>query len=231
MVARASRGRTPCNTPRAPSVSPTPTWGVPDVIVFVEGAAGAAGTRGAGTAAGAGAPDRTDATVEARVVLADCALSPRVAVGASLLVESATDRPASVVLARRADAAKLEASGGGGSGSSSGGADGAPRVLRLPIAGHAVAVALDAGLAYELSTSEPDPEAAWIVAPRPGVAAIGTDASGQAVLRGVSAGPHAVTAWLPPRAGQPARFARGTVTVTSGALAELTLALGPAPGP
>src|SRR5262245_34352729 len=30
VAARASPGRTPCNTPRAPSVAPTTTWGVPD---------------------------------------------------------------------------------------------------------------------------------------------------------------------------------------------------------
>ena len=47
-------------------------------------------------------------------------------------------------------------------------------------------------------------------------------------LHEVPAGPHAVTAWLPPRAGQPARIARGTVTA-AGSLAELSLRLAPVP--
>jgi len=198
MVARASPGRTPCNTPRSPSVAPTPTWGVPDAVVIVEGARADAG--------------------EARVVLADCALAPRAAIGASLVVESAVDRPASVLLAKRGDLAKLEAV-------SAAGAAGSPalRTLRLPIAGHAVAVALEPGGVYELATSAKDPETSWIVAGSG--AAMVTDASGQAVLRAVPAGPHAVTAWLPPRAGQPARLARGTVTAVAGELAELTLQL------
>jgi len=160
---------------------------------------------------------------EARVVLSDCALSPRVAIGASLVVESAADRPASVLLAKRADLAKLEAVSATGAAGSP-----APRTLRLPIAGHAVAVALEPGGVYELATGAKDPETSWIVGAGvtgAGVAAAVTDVSGQAVLRAVPAGPHAVTAWLPPRAGQPARLARGTVTAVAGELAELTLQL------
>jgi hypothetical protein len=199
MAARASPGRTPCHTPRAPSVAPTVTWGVPEAVVIVEGAPADA--------------------AEARVVLADCALSPRVAIGSSLVVESAADRPTSVALTRRAELPKPEAAA----------AAAAPRVLRLPIVGHAVAVPLEAGGVYELATADKDPELAWIVAPRPGAGAAVTDADGQIVLRGLPAGPHAVLAWLPPRAGQPARIARGTVTVTAGQLAELKLALAPAP--
>ena len=200
MAARASPGRTPCNTPRAPSVAPTTTWGIPDAVVIVEDA-------------------RAD-PAEPRIVLAECALSPRVAIGASLVVESAADRPTSVTLSRRADLPKLASPAPGGA---------APRVLRLPIAGHAVAVSLDAGGVYELATADKDPEIAWIVAPPPGAAIAATDATGQAVLHGVSPGAHAVTAWLPPRAGQPARIARGTVTVAPGALAELSLPLTPVP--
>jgi len=203
VAARASPGRTPCNTPRSPSVAPTTTWGIPDAIVIVDGA-------------------RVDAA-EPRVVLAECALSPRVAVGSSLIVESAADRPASVTLAKRAELPKLE--------SAASGAAAAPRVLRLPIAGHAVAISLDAGGIYELATADKDPETAWIVSPRPGAAVAVTDASGQAVLHDIPAGAHAVTAWLPPRAGQPARLARGTITVTAGTLAELAVQLAPISSP
>jgi hypothetical protein len=199
-AARASPGRTPCNTPRAPSVSPTTTWGVPDAVVIVDGA-------------------RADPP-EPRIVLAECALSPRVAIGSSLVVESAADRPASVALAKRAELPKPERPAPGAA---------APRLLRLPIAGHAVAVSLDAGGVYELATADKDPELAWIVAPRPGAVAAVTDTTGQIVLRNISPGTHAVTAWLPPRAGQPARIARGIVTVAAGALAELSLPLAPVP--
>jgi hypothetical protein len=202
-VARASPGRTPCNTPRSPSVAPTATWGIPDAIVLVEGA-------------------RSD-SAEARIVLADCALSPRIAIGSSLLIESAVDRPATVTLAKRAELSKPEAV------SAPTGA--ARRTLRLPIAGHAVAVPLDAGGAYELATADKAPETAWLIAPHAGVTAAVTDASGQVVLRGVAPGAHAVTAWLPPRAGQPARIARGTITAVADTLAELTLQLAPVPAP
>jgi hypothetical protein len=40
-------------------------------------------------------------------------------------------------------------------------------------------------------------------------------------------GTHHLRAWLPPRAGQPARHAEGQVTVVAGDLAELTLELRP----
>src|SRR5262245_51125293 len=59
LAARSSPGRTPCDTPRAPTVTPTTTWGVPGAAVLVEGV-----TKDLG---------------EARIVLAGCALAPRVA--------------------------------------------------------------------------------------------------------------------------------------------------------
>ncbi|HSK01766.1 MAG TPA: hypothetical protein VK932_11020 [Kofleriaceae bacterium] len=228
-MARASPGRTPCNTPRSPAAAPTATWGIPDAIVLVEGARSDSAARPAdsapagSTAAQAGSAAVPADSAEARIVLADCALSPRVAIGSPLLIESAVDRPATVRLAKRAELSKPEAA------SAPPGA--APRTLRLPIAGHAVSVPLDAGGVYELATADRAPETAWIIAPQPAAAAAVTDASGQVVLRGVPPGPHAVTAWLPPRAGQPARIARGTVTAAVGSLAELTLQLAPVSAP
>ena len=192
LAARASPGRTACQTPRAPAVAPTTTWGVPEVLVIVDGAAPAA---------------------EARVVIAECAASPRLAIGAALTLESGADRPVRVTLARRGTLAGLDALDAPGRG--------AARPVQLPIAGHAVTVALDAGAIYELALDGKDPETAWIVA---GAAAI-TEPSGQVIVRDLAPGAHAVTAWLPPRAGQPARLARGEVTVTAGDLAELTLTL------
>jgi hypothetical protein len=171
-------------------------------------------------------------SAETRIVLADCTLTPRVAVGTSLVIESGTERSASVSLSKRGELSKLESTRAASTGTAPAGAaptGSASRVLRLPIAGHSVSVALDAGAVYQLATTDKDPETAWLAAPSAGAAAAVTDAAGQVVLRGVSIGSHAVTAWLPPRAGQPARLARGAVTVAPGELAELTLQLAAVP--
>jgi hypothetical protein len=189
-AARRSPGRTPCNTPRAPSVAPTTTWGVPDALVVVDGAP-------AGTAT-------------ARVSLADCALTPRIAVGASLAITSWVDRPARLVLRKRGTLDALAA--------------GDPIPVLLPIAGHTVATDLDAGAIYSIETDAADPELAF-VATLPGSHL--TDAAGQTVVHALPAGAHAVTAWLPPRAGQPVRLARGTAQIKPGALTELTLTFAP----
>lgn len=189
--ARASRGKTPCNTPRAPAVAPTTTWGIPDALVIVDGAPAAPAS-------------------EARVMLVDCALSPRLAAGTQLVIASAVDQPARIQLARRATLAALPAVEAG-----------KPLELLLPIAGHAVAPTVEPGALYEIATAERDPETAWFVA---GTAAV-TDASGTVLVKDVPVGTHAVRAWLPPRAGQPARSAKGQVTVEPGDLAELVLQL------
>ncbi len=192
VAARTSPGRTPCGTPRAPSVAPTTTWGIPDALVVVEGA-----------------PRSSGPPATARVTLASCALTPRIATGAALAITSAVDRPAQLVLRKRGALDHLTA--------------GEPVPVQLPIAGHTVTAALDAGAIYSLETDARDPEVAFIAA-LPGQV---TDATGHALVRDLPAGPHAVTAWLPPRAGQPARIGRGTATVTAGELTELTITLAP----
>jgi hypothetical protein len=193
VAARAEPGRTPCKTPRTPAVSPTTTWGIPDVFVSLD-AKGAAVER------------------SARVVLADCKLAPRASLTARTLTiaSAAMDSPTSVELQQ---AGQLPLGGTL--------REEMPRDVFLPIAGHSVEAALDAGAIYRLTAGE---EVAWVIAsdsPYLGV----TEASGTIVLRGVPAGTHAVTAWLPPRSGQSARTARGKVTVTAGALSEVTLDL------
>ncbi len=190
---RASPGRTPCATPRTPAVAPTTTWGIPDVFVIVE--------RGSVVPA------------EARIVVADCTLTPRAVAARTLIVESGVERPVTVSLVKRGDLAsidKLEA--------------GTAKPIQLPIAGHAVAIQLEAGTIYELRTdvaAPGKPESAWIIAAPAAV----TEASGQVLLRDLAPGKHAVRAWLPPRAGAPARTATGTATVEAGDLADLTLPL------
>jgi len=190
VAARSSPGLTPCRTPRAASVAPTTTWGVPDVLVIIEGGAPPPATAG--------------------VTLADCAISPRLAVGASLAITSAVDRPAKLVLRKRGAFDHLAA--------------GAPISVMLPIAGHTATAALDPGNIYSLETSAAEPEVAFIAA-LPG--AYVTEPSGHVIIRELAVGSHAVTAWLPPRGGQPARAGRGTATVSAGELAELTVTLSP----
>jgi hypothetical protein len=193
VAARSSPGRTRCNTPRTPLVAPTTTWGVPEAIVVIEGAA--------------------PPLAAARLTLADCTLTPRVAVGGSLAITSAVDRPAKLVLRKRGSLASVGDL-----------AAGEPITVLLPIAGHTVTTALEPGAIYSLETDDADPEVAFVAA-IPGGAV--TDAAGQATARGVAAGSHAITAWLPPRAGQPGRIGRGVATVAAGDLTELTVTLAP----
>jgi len=190
VAARSSPGRTPCGTPRAASVAPTTTWGIPDALIIVDGAGATSGARAA------------------RVALADCALTPRVAVGDSLAVTSAADRPAKLALRKRGTLDHL--------------ADGPALPVMLPIAGHTVTVALDPGAIYSLETDDADPELAFVAAT---AGAFVTDATGHALIRDLPAGAHAVTAWLPPRGGQPARVGHGSATVAAGDLEELTVRL------
>lgn len=191
VAARSSPGRTPCHTPRAPSVVPTTTWGVPDALVIVEGAA--------------------PRTADAHITLENCAFLPRIAAGGSLAITSAADRPAKLVLRKRGSAASLGQL-----------ATGDPVPVMLPIAGHTVTTALDPGAIYSLETDAADPEVTFIAAVPSGYV---TEANGQVIVRDLAIGTHAVTAWLPPRAGQPARTGRGTATVAAGDLAELTVTL------
>ncbi|MBA3456056.1 MAG: hypothetical protein H0T42_23360 [Deltaproteobacteria bacterium] len=191
-AARSSPGKTACGTPRAPAVAPTTTWGIPDVIVLVDGAPGA--------------------LAEARVRLVDCSLSPRIAIGSALLIDSAADRPAQVVLSHRARASDLRVEIKSAI---------PARTIQLPIAGHAVSAKLADDAVFELTMDKGDP--AWIVAAHAAV----TDPSGVVLVREVPPGVHAVRAWLPPRGDQPARHAAGQVTVVDGDLAELTLQLVP----
>lgn len=90
--------------------------------------------------------------------------------------------------------------------------------VMLPIAGHEVTAALAPG---RHTLVEGDARA-WVVTEP--LAAI-TDASGVAILRDVPTGVYPVTAWLP----TVNRSAKGEVTVTPGALVEVTLQLQPSP--
>ncbi|MBX3162451.1 MAG: hypothetical protein KF773_41185 [Deltaproteobacteria bacterium] len=190
-AARTAPGRTSCNTPRAPSVSPTTMFQIPEALVFVEGT----GTLPA----------------QAHVRLGNCAFTPRVAVGAALVLESTSGRPVRATLAKWGDAKDLTAL-----------AEGAARSIQLPIAGHAVAVTLEPGAIYRLSTDDKDPETAWIVAAPAAV----TEPSGQVTVH-ASPGEHAIRALVPARGGQPARLGAGRATAVTGELVEVAIELAP----
>lgn len=190
VIARASPGLTRCHTPRAALVAPTTMWGIPDALVVVEG--------------GGTVP------AEARVTVSDCALAPRLVVGTTLIVESALDRPTKVMLSKHGDVAHLDGLKQPIASASD------TRTIQLPIAGHAVSIALDAGGVYQLAMDARDAgEPAWIVA----VPAVVTDAGGVATLR-TSPGAHAVSAWLPARGGQKGKLTKSSVTVEANQLAQ-----------
>lgn len=193
VAARTSPGMTPCGTPRAAAVAPTATWGVPEALVIVDGA--------------------PPVTAEARVRLADCALTPRLAVGTSLALDTTADRPVAVRIAHRYQATGLRTAI----------ETPPPRTVQLPIAGHTATLPLAPNEILELTADVKGADPAWVVG---GVGTV-TDATGTVLVEDVPVGAHAVRAWLPPRGGQPARFAEGAVTVAAGDLSVLTLELAP----
>jgi hypothetical protein len=200
---RGSPGRTPCGTARAAAVSPTTTWGIPDVFVTIDFDNKAA-------------PEGTT-----RLVLDPCALVPRVALaGTTLAIASAADAPAKLGITK---VGQLPF-GGAALGTP-------PKPLYLPIGGHEVEVGLDARGIYLVQIENPggqgfDVESAWVVSSDTPYVAI-TESNGQVTLRDLPVGTYAVHAWLPARGGQDQRIAHGTVTVAAGDLAEVTLNLAP----
>lgn len=204
IAARQSPGRT-CGTPRLPAVAPTTTWGIPDVLVVI-------------------AADHGKAVIDpgARVVVASCAegrpapvqLVPRAVIaGATLEIASEVEAPVQLALAKQGELGALAAVAA---------PSGKGRLIALPIAGHAVDVALEPGAIYVLAGDALDP--AWIVTLDQPYAAI-TEPSGQVVVRDVPVGTYQVTSWLPPHGADAARLAHAQVTVAAGALAEVTLDL------
>ncbi len=194
--ARAAPGRTACGTARPAAVAPTTTWGVPEVFVSLD-------AKASQTPSPSPSPKR--------IVLGDCVLSPRVDVAHDgLSIASALQAPAKVTIQR---AGQLPLGGAV--------KDDKAREIYLPIAGHEVEIPVDNGGVYRIAAGD---ELAWVIATDNPYVAV-TESGGSVVLRDVPVGPHAVTAWLPARSGQPARVAKGTVHVAPSALTEVTLDL------
>lgn len=181
---RASPGMTPCGTPIAPALVPTATWGVPEAFVSIE------------TDHGIALP-----SLRPRVVVADCALKPRLAVaGTTLAIASAAEQPQTVTLT----AGTAEA-----------------HTIQLPVIGHEVEVTLAAGSEYTVALGA---ATATIQAATTPYVAI-TEPTGQVIVRDVPIGTHRVRAWLPRRGALEPRTVTGSVTVTEGSLAQVTLDL------
>lgn len=198
-VARASPGRTACGTAKSASVSPTTTWGIPDAVVMIEVDHG-----------------NQLAAAPARIVLDQCALSPRIVIASSLVVASAMDAPAQVAFARVGNARPLAALWDSVRGKAA-----TEAIARLPVIGHEVELPIEPSSLVSVTSAED--EALAIAAPTPYFAI--TEANGQVVLHDVPVGTFEVAALLPARSGQPARTAKATVTVAAGALAEVVLSL------
>ncbi len=182
---RASPGRTTCGTPIAAALSPTTTWGIPEAVVAIE------------TDHGIALP-----ALRPRVVIADCALSPRIAIaGTTLAVASATEQPQTVTVAEGSAAA---------------------HTLQLPVIGHEVEVTLTPGTEYTVSLGSAATSTIH-AATTPYVAI--TEPTGQVIVRDVPIGTHPVRAWLSRRGALEPRSVTGSVTVTEGGLAQVTLDL------
>lgn len=190
---RASTGPTPCGTPARPALSPTTTWGIPEALVSIEVDHG-----------------KALAPARPRIELADCALAPRLAIaGTTLAIASAVEQPQTVTLAEVGHVPVGSATKAG-----------TPRTLYLPIVGHEVEAALAPGSIYSVAFGAT--ETATIVAATTPYVAI-TEPTGQVIVRDVPVGTHSVRAWLPRRGPLEPRSATSTVTVTEGALAEITV--------
>lgn len=123
-VVRASPGRNACGNAKAGSVSPTTTWGIPDVFVVID------------------LPGKA-ATADAHITLQDCVLSPRIAIaGSSLVIESGVEAPAKVSLHQ---VGKLPFGGD---------LTDVARTVYLPIAGHEVVATLEPGALYRVDSDE-----------------------------------------------------------------------------
>ena len=187
------------------AVNPTTTWGIPDALVVVDGAV------------------RVTRERAVRVAIDACGTSPRIAVvGRAAIVASERERPSELRIAGQplpAAVAELVRAD-----------PPAPdRAIALPVIGHAVEVAIAPGAYAIAEPADSAPDRTWLIAtPDPALALAVTDASGQAIVRDLAVGAHAVVAWLPAtRTGGETRVARGRVTIAAGKLAELVLQLEP----
>lgn len=201
---RVSPGVTTCATPRPPRATIGALHGVAGAVVIIEGVA---------------AGKRPPPAAPARLTVRDCAIAPRIAIqpriGATLEVQAQDDVDRAIAIAELG-LAWTDASGATG-------ASGATRA-RLAGWGHTVSLPLAAAGVRRIEADGVADPAHVVVTDQPYAAVTGDD--GAVALDQVPAGTHAVVAWLPPAADQPAQVARGQVTVVAGDKVDITLRLG-----
>jgi hypothetical protein len=200
---RASPGYTACHTPRRARAQIGTLHGVADAFVVLPDL-----------------PAVVSASVPAapgRLKVRDCAVGPPALLARGAL-EIQTQDTAHTVTVERIGKPWLED-------------DGiiAPVTLaraQLPVLGHTVTVAIDEPGAIRVHADGAGDDAAWVLAPPHRYAGI-TDEVGALGIADVPAGTHTIVAWLPPRAGQTAQRATGTVTVVAGETADVELTFVP----
>lgn len=214
---RASPGYTACHTPRRARAQIGTLHGVADAfVVLPDLPAAISASAPAAPASGSAAP-AAGAPSAARLTVRDCALDPPALVARGAL-EVQTQDTAHTVTIERVGKPWLED-------------DGiiAPVTLarvQLPVLGHTVTVAIDEPGAIRVHADGASDDAAWVLAPPHRYAGI-TDEVGALGIADVPAGSHPIVAWLPPRAGQTAQRATGTVTVVAGETTDVELTFAP----
>jgi hypothetical protein len=193
---RAAPGRSACGAPRRPAAVIHTLHGVADVVVMVGGI------------------DEAAPAAPARLVVRDCAVSPRVAIaaGGGFTIASADERRHVIDVARVGDLAQL-------------GAVVEPEPLlsaALPVVGHAVSSAIPVPSVVRVGVDGAGGDPGWLVALPHRFAAV-TDATGAARFVDVPPGTHRVVAWAPAAGAT----VRGEVTVAAGRTAEVVLTLAP----
>jgi hypothetical protein len=213
---RGSPGVSPCGAPLPPRVRVHTLGGVAGALVIADVPAG----RGFEPAAVA---------AELAVEVDGCVPSPEVVVRGplptDLTVRSLDGRPHAVsittVATLTSGQALLDARE----------PDGPLPAVRLAWAGAAVRREVRESTLLRVATEGAPTHPAFVAVVGTPYAGV-TDETGAVTLGAAPAGTYPVTAWLPPRAGAPARVARGSVTVgapTDAPPAPLVLSLAPAP--
>ena len=198
---RASPGVTACATARPPRARIGALHGVAGAVVMIDGNV---------------ASGRIAAAAPVRLTVRDCALAPSTMVataGATLEVQAQDDAGHAIAIAELGPAWSAVA------------ASEVVTRARLPAWGHTVALPMAAAGVRRIE-ADGAADAAYVdVTDQPYAAVTAED--GSAALTQVPAGTHAIVAWLPPAAGQPALIARGKATVVAGDRVELTLRMAP----
>ena len=200
---RRSAGVSACATPRPPRARIGALHGLAGAVVFLDGVT---------------AGKRPPPAAPVRLTVRDCAIEPAAAVvprlGATLEVQAQDDLGHTVAIALLGPAWTAAAPAEPSS----------VTRARLPVWGHTVSLPLPVAGVRRVTADGSDDAAYVVVTDHP--YAVVTADDGTAALEQVPAGTHAVVAWLPPAAGQPALLARGTAVVAGGDKVEVTLRLG-----